>query len=68
LAALSNDELRAKTTAFKEKIKQARAEKDAKIAALKRSRKHYPILIKEKIFITKSMLLKKKPMKFLKKY
>ena len=35
LAALSNDELRAKTTAFKEKIKQARADKDAKITALK---------------------------------
>lgn len=35
LAALSHDELRAKTTEFKEKIKQARAEKDAKIAALK---------------------------------
>jgi preprotein translocase subunit SecA len=35
LSALSNDELRAKTTFFKEKIKQARAEKDAKIASLK---------------------------------
>lgn len=35
LAALSHDELRAKTAEFKEKIKQARAEKDAKIAALK---------------------------------
>jgi preprotein translocase subunit SecA len=35
LAALSHDELRAKTTEFKEKIKQARAEKDAKIASLK---------------------------------
>ena len=35
LAALSNDELRAKTTFFKDKIKQARAEKDSKIASLK---------------------------------
>ncbi|MGL5111470.1 MAG: preprotein translocase subunit SecA, partial [Flavobacterium sp.] len=35
LQALSHDELRAKTTFFKEKIKQARAEKDNKIAALK---------------------------------
>jgi preprotein translocase subunit SecA len=35
LAALSNDELRAKTTFFKETIKQARAEKDSKIADLK---------------------------------
>ena len=35
LAALSNDDLRARTTFFKDKIKQARAEKDAKIAALK---------------------------------
>ena len=35
LQALSHDELRAKTIFFKEKIKQARAEKDAKIAALK---------------------------------
>ncbi|HEU4790320.1 MAG TPA: preprotein translocase subunit SecA, partial [Flavobacterium sp.] len=35
LQSLSNDELRARTTFFKEKIKQARAEKDAKIAALK---------------------------------
>ncbi len=35
LAALSHDELRAKTTAFKETIKQARAEKDQKIADLK---------------------------------
>ncbi len=35
LAALSNDELRAKTTFFKDKIKQARAEKDTKIASLK---------------------------------
>lgn len=35
LATLSHDELRAKTAEFKEKIKQARAEKDAKIAALK---------------------------------
>lgn len=34
LAALSNDELRARTTFFKEKIKQARSEKDAKIASL----------------------------------
>ena len=35
LAALSNDELRAKTTFFKDKIKQARAEKDSKITSLK---------------------------------
>jgi len=35
LAALSHDELRAKTIEFKEKIKQARAEKDAKIVSLK---------------------------------
>lgn len=35
LAALSNDELRAKTTFFKEQIKNARAKKDAKIEALK---------------------------------
>ena len=35
LTALSNDELRARTTFFKEKIKQARAEKDTKIASLK---------------------------------
>jgi preprotein translocase subunit SecA len=35
LMALSNDELRARTAFFKEKIKQDRAEKDAKIAALK---------------------------------
>ncbi|WP_304197073.1 preprotein translocase subunit SecA [Flavobacterium alvei] len=34
LAALSNDDLRARTTSFKEKIKQARADKDAKIATL----------------------------------
>jgi preprotein translocase subunit SecA len=35
LAALSNDELRARTVVFKEKIKQDRAEKDVKIASLK---------------------------------
>ncbi|MEK8179732.1 preprotein translocase subunit SecA [Flavobacterium buctense] len=35
LAALSNDELRAKTTEFKEKIKQARAKQDAEIEAKK---------------------------------
>ena len=35
LGNLSNDELRAKTIQFKEKIKVARAEKDAKIDALK---------------------------------
>jgi preprotein translocase subunit SecA len=35
LAALSNDELRARTTFFKDKIKQARAEKDSKITSLK---------------------------------
>jgi preprotein translocase subunit SecA len=35
LAALSNDELRARTTFFKEKIKQDRAEKDSKIVSLK---------------------------------
>ncbi|SCX78516.1 preprotein translocase subunit SecA [Flavobacterium caeni] len=35
LAALSHDELRAKTAYFKDRIKQARAEKDSKIAALK---------------------------------
>jgi len=35
LQSLSNDELRARTVFFKEKIKEARAEKDAKIAALK---------------------------------
>jgi len=34
LLALSHDELRARTTYFKQKIKEARAEKDAKIAAL----------------------------------
>ena len=34
LTNLSNDELRAKTVEFKEKIKQARAEKDAEISAL----------------------------------
>ena len=35
LSDISNDELRAKTTVFKEKIKQARSEKDTKIEALK---------------------------------
>src|SRR5215204_5503551 len=35
LAALSHDELRAKTDYFKDQIKQARAEKDAKITSLK---------------------------------
>jgi preprotein translocase subunit SecA len=35
LSGLSHDELRAKTTFFKDKIKQARAEKDSKIASLK---------------------------------
>ena len=35
LQALSHDELRAKTAEFKAKIQQARAEKDAKIIALK---------------------------------
>jgi len=35
LKSISHDELRAKTTFFKDKIKQARAEKDAKIEALK---------------------------------
>ena len=35
LTSLSNDELRAKTAEFKAKIKQARAEKDAKIEKLK---------------------------------
>jgi len=35
LQALSHDELRAKTSEFKAKIQQARAEKDAKIIALK---------------------------------
>jgi preprotein translocase subunit SecA len=35
LQALSHDELRAKTSEFKEQIRLARAEKDAKIAALK---------------------------------
>ena len=34
LIAISNDELRARTTFFKESIKKARAEKDAKIASL----------------------------------
>ena len=35
LISLSNDELRARTAFFKEKIKEARSEKDAKIDALK---------------------------------
>ncbi len=35
LAALSHDDLRARTAFFKDKIKQARAEKDAKIASIK---------------------------------
>ena len=35
LMGLSHDELRARTAFFKEKIKQARADKDAKIASLK---------------------------------
>ncbi len=34
LSALSNDDLRGKTSFFKEQIKQARSEKDAKIASL----------------------------------
>ncbi len=34
LTSISNDELRARTTFFKEKIQQARADKDAKIASL----------------------------------
>ena len=34
IAALSNDQLRAKTAEFKERIKQARSEKDVKISAL----------------------------------
>ena len=33
LAQLSNDELRAKTIYFKDKIREARADKDAKIAS-----------------------------------
>ena len=36
LMSLTNDELRGRTTFFKEKIKQDRSEKDAKIAALKK--------------------------------
>ena len=39
LTALSNDDLRARTVFFKEKIKQDRSEKDAKIAALKLKQK-----------------------------
>ncbi len=35
LTSLSNDELRAKTAGFKERIKTARADKDAKIASLR---------------------------------
>jgi preprotein translocase subunit SecA len=35
LAPLSNDELRAKTIYFKERIREARADKDAKIASYK---------------------------------
>ncbi|HEX7868673.1 MAG TPA: DEAD/DEAH box helicase, partial [Chryseobacterium sp.] len=35
LTSLSHDELRARTAFFKEKIKEARADKDAKIASLK---------------------------------
>lgn len=35
LVALSHDDLRAKTALFKQKIKDARAEQDAKIATLK---------------------------------
>jgi preprotein translocase subunit SecA len=35
LMSLSNDELRARTVYFKERIKEARAEKDSKIASLK---------------------------------
>ncbi|SHM46045.1 preprotein translocase subunit SecA [Flavobacterium xinjiangense] len=35
LMSLSNDELRARTTFFKDRIKEARADKDAKIATLK---------------------------------
>ena len=37
LSDISNDELRAKTNFFKEKIKQARSEKDVKIEALKKT-------------------------------
>jgi preprotein translocase subunit SecA len=40
LQALSHDELRAKTSQFKSKIQQARAEKDAKIASLKQDAEH----------------------------
>ena len=36
LMSLTNDELRGRTTFFKERIKQDRSEKDAKIAALKK--------------------------------
>ena len=67
LAALSNDELRARTTVFKDKIKQARAEKDAKITSLKQKQKTLRILINEKIFMWQLMLLKKRLTKFQKK-
>jgi len=42
LSALSNDELRAKSTYFREKINEARAEKDTKIIALKQEAENTP--------------------------
>ncbi len=53
LAALSNDELRARTTFFKDKIKQARAEKDSKIASLKQEAESIADIDKrEDIYVT----------------
>jgi preprotein translocase subunit SecA len=53
LASLSNDELRAKTTFFKDKIKQARAEKDTKIDSLKQEAESIKDIDKrEDIYVT----------------
>jgi preprotein translocase subunit SecA len=60
--------LRAKTTEFKEKIKQARAEKDNKIASLKTEAEQILDIDKREDIYLKSINWKKKLMKFLKKY
>jgi preprotein translocase subunit SecA len=53
LLALSNDELRARTVFFKEQIKQARAEKDTKIAELQQEVENIEDIDKrEDIYIT----------------
>ena len=60
LSQLSNDELRAKSTEFKNKIKEARGEKDSKIGALKLEAENTSDIDKKRRHLQRNRCFRKK--------